>query len=88
MLRSDLCDNSDAYIFVKGTITVEGDDDDKTRNNVLFRSCISKINNTYLQTMQKILMFIVPMIRYSDNCSMTSGTLWNFCRDGINDNQN
>ena len=47
-LRSDLCDNSDAFIFVKGTITVEGDDDDKTRNNVLFRSCISKINNTYL----------------------------------------
>ena len=37
MLRSDLCDDSDAYIFVKGTITVEWDDDDKTRNNVLFR---------------------------------------------------
>ena len=24
MLRSDLCDYSDAYIVVKGTITVEG----------------------------------------------------------------
>ena len=32
MLRSDLCDYSDAYIVVKGTITVEGDDDDKKRN--------------------------------------------------------
>ena len=25
MLRSDLCDYSDAYIVEKGTITVEGD---------------------------------------------------------------
>ena len=29
MLISDLCDYSDAYIVVKGTITVEGDNDDK-----------------------------------------------------------
>ena len=29
MLRSNLCDYSDAYIVVKWTITVEGDDDDK-----------------------------------------------------------
>ena len=28
MLWSDLCDYSDAYIVGKGTITVEGDDDD------------------------------------------------------------
>ena len=26
MLRSDLCDYSDAYILVNGTITVAGDD--------------------------------------------------------------
>ena len=32
LLRSYLCDYSDAYIIVKGTITVEGDDDDKKRN--------------------------------------------------------
>ena len=31
MIRSDLCDYSDAYILVKGTITVEGDDDDDTK---------------------------------------------------------
>ena len=31
MLRSDLCDYSDAYIAAKGTITVEGDDDGKKR---------------------------------------------------------
>ena len=27
ILTSDLCDYSDAYIVVKGTITIEGDDD-------------------------------------------------------------
>ena len=31
-LTSDLCDYSNAYIVVKGRITVEGDNDDKTRN--------------------------------------------------------
>ena len=31
MLRSDLCDYSDVYIIVKGTITVEGDHDDKKK---------------------------------------------------------
>ena len=35
MLRSDLCDNSGAYVIVKRRITVEGDNDDKTRNKKL-----------------------------------------------------
>ena len=44
MIRSNLCDYSDAYIVVKGTITVEGDNDDRKRdekesfkNNTPFR---------------------------------------------------
>ena len=32
MLRSDFCDYSDAYIIIKGRITVEEDNDDKTRS--------------------------------------------------------
>ena len=31
MLRSDLCDSSDAYIFVKGTITVVGGSNDSKK---------------------------------------------------------
>ena len=27
MLTSDLCDYSDSYIVIKGTVTIEGDDD-------------------------------------------------------------
>ena len=47
LLRSDLCDYSDAYIVVKGTIPVDVNNDDKKlafKNNAPFTSCISKIN--------------------------------------------
>ena len=51
MLRSDLCDFSDAYIVVEGHITLEGDNDANKRNknlafkkNAPFINCISKIN--------------------------------------------
>ena len=54
MLRSDLCDYSDAYILIKGKITVNivtpranvGDKRNRPlafKNNAPFISCISKI---------------------------------------------
>ena len=50
-----LCDCSDAYIVVKGIMTVEGDNKAEKRNkkltftnNAPFRSCISKINDTFI----------------------------------------
>ena len=69
MLRSDLCYCSDVYIFLKGRIIVEGDNDDKTRNkklifknNVQFRSCISKINCAFINNAEDfdIVMPIIP----------------------------
>ena len=37
--------------------------------------------------MQKILIFLCQCIlfKYSDNCSIPSGSLWNYCRDEVND---
>ena len=55
MLRSYLCDNSDAYIVVNGTIDLlaaAANENDKPerdvafKNNPPFRSCISKIKST------------------------------------------
>ena len=53
MLRSDLCDYSDEYIVLKGTINIGiAGNNNMTekglvfKNNAPFRSCISKINNT------------------------------------------
>ena len=54
MLRPNLCDFSDAYIVIKGTITVTNRNNDAYnkkspfKNNALFISCISKINNTLI----------------------------------------
>ena len=50
MFRSDLCDFSDAYSVVKGTITVVRPNNSKRnrtvtfKNNAPFINCISKIN--------------------------------------------
>ena len=61
MLKSNLCDYSDAYILVTKTITIEGEGDDdaakqadERNKKVLFKNCspftdsISKINNTQI----------------------------------------
>ena len=69
MLRSALCDYSDAYIAVKGTINDERDDDndDKARNKklilkntALFRSYIWNINNTFIDNAEDIDI-VMPM---------------------------
>ena len=97
MLRSSLCDQSDAYIVVQGTITVEGTNNANARNknpafenNAPFRSCISKINNTFIDNAENlhIVMSMYNLFEYSNNYSKTSGSLWNYYRDEINDSTN
>ena len=68
MVRSDLCDYSDAYIVVKGIVTVSADERDRDemnrevilKNNALFISCISKINVVLVQNAED-LDIIMPM---------------------------
>ena len=55
MLRSDLRDHSDVYIVVKARISVTGTNNANRKNkkltvksNAPFRSCISKINSTFI----------------------------------------
>ena len=48
MLRSDLCDLSDAYIVVKETINLKADENDDmhqkdVNRNGPFRSCVKKL---------------------------------------------
>ena len=63
MLQSDLCDHSDTYIAVKGTITVtrRNNRDIKIRslaikNNAPFISSISKINNTLIDNAEDLML--------------------------------
>ena len=59
-------------------------------NNVAFRSCISKINNTFIDNAEDldIAMSMYNLLEYSDNYSLTSGNLWNYCRDEVNEDAN
>ena len=97
MLRSDLCDHSDAYIVVKGKITVEDTNPVNRRNkkltlknNAQFRSYTSKINNTFIDNAEDVGIVILTnnLLEYRDNYSMASGSFWNYYRGKMNDNAN
>ena len=89
MLKSDLCDYSDAYIVVKGTITVTYTKLDAYyrkltfKNNAPFISCFSKINNTLFDNAEDkdFVRSMYNLIEYSKSYSKTSGRLWNCYRD-------
>ena len=92
MLRSDLCDFSDAYIVVKGTITVTNPANnayDKKltfKNNAPFVSCVSKINNTLINNAED-LYIVMPMYNLLDNSknySKATESFWNYYRDELN----
>ena len=89
MLRSDLCDFSDAYIVVKGDITVTNPNNAKRnkavafKNNAPFINCISKINGIKIDNAED-LDVVIPMynlLEYSKNHRKTTGSLWNYYRD-------
>ena len=94
MLKSSLCDYSDAYILVKGTITVNntaaaGGAVNNPNKKVIFKSCapftngISEINNTQIDNAEDIdiVMPMYNLIEYSDNYAKTTGILWQYCKD-------
>ena len=101
MLRSNSCDYADAYILVKGTITITGAGDndaakrlDERNKGVIFKNCapftkcISRINNTDIDNAQDIdiVMPMYNLIGYSENYSKTSESLWQYYKDDPNDN--
>ena len=97
MLQSDLSDLSDAYIVVKGTVTIKADNYERKRNKSLalknsapFISCISKINNVLIVNGEEldIVMPMYNLIEYSKNYSKTSGSLWNNYRDELTNDTN
>ena len=80
MLKSSLCDNSDAYILIKGTISIAAQARDNPNNGIKkvvfnhcapFTDCISEINNTRIDNTKNIdvVMPMYNLIEYSDNYS-------------------
>ena len=97
MLISELRDYSNVYIAVKRTITVDGTNENNQtdkmitfKNNAPFRSCISTINNTFIDNAKDldIVMLTYNLLEHSGNYSLTSGSLWNYYKDEMNDNAN
>ena len=100
VIRSSLCDYSDAYILVKGNISVNNTETTAAPNNrnkkvifkncAAFTSCISKINNTQVHDAKNIdtVMPMNNVIEYSDNYLKKFGSLWQYCKDipAVNNN--
>ena len=101
MLRSNLCDYSDAFILVKGTITVTAPGANNNANNIRdkrhrslilknnapFVSCITRINGELIEDADDLDTFI-PMynlLEYSKNYRKTIGSLYNYYRDELRD---
>ena len=94
MLKSSLCDYSDAYILVKGTISVnntaaQGPAVNNTNKKVIFKNCapftncISEINNMQIDNAKDIdiVMPMYNLTEYSDNYAKTTGSLWQYGKD-------
>ena len=89
-LKSSLCDYSDAYILVKGKITITGAEADAAtrqadeRDKVVaykhcapFINCISEIINTQVDNAKDIDIVtpIYNLMEYSDNYAKTTESL-------------
>ena len=101
MLRCNLCHYVDAYILVNGRITITGAGDDGAarrpderdkgvtfKNCAPFTKCISRINNTEIDNTKDIdiVMRMYSLNEYSNNCSKTSRSLWQYYKDNPNNN--
>ena len=99
MLRSDLCDYSDAYVLVKGTITVTANGNNNNadnirdkrngplilKNNAPFVSCVTRINGELIEDADDldIVMPMYNLLEYSKNYRKTIGSFYNYYRDEL-----
>ena len=101
MLRSNLCDYADAYILVKGSITVTAPGVNNNANNIRdkrnralilknkapFVSCITRINGELIEDADDldIVMSMYNLLEYSKNYRKTIRSLYNYYRDELSD---
>ena len=92
MLKSSLCDYSDVYIVVGGTITIAafaagGSNNDNKQ--IVFKNCIPftdfiiEINNAQVDNGKDIdaVMPMYNLIKYTNNYLKTLLSLWQYYRD-------
>ena len=89
VIKANLCDYSDAYILVTGSI------ENKPKNSTVafkncapFQTCNININDEYVKAAKSldIIMSMYNLLEYSDNYEDTTGSLYQFKRDEPPDN--
>ena len=94
MLRSDLCDFSDAYTVLTSIRTKDANREflgvrnraSAFKNNAPFTNCISKINNVLIDNAEDldVVMPMYNLLEYSKNHWKTTGRLRIYNRDKPN----
>ena len=83
--QSNLCDYNDAYILVRGVITIVGDNGTKVafKNCTPFMKCIIKIDGTSIDDAENLdlVMRRYNLLEYSLNYSDTTNSLWFYSKD-------
>ena len=77
VLKSNLCDQNDAYILVRGGITIIGHQVTQVafKKCAPFTKCITKIDETTIDDAENLnlVMLMCILIEYSSNYSETTG---------------
>ena len=103
MIKTNLCDYSDACILVKGTISVpnmaaQEADVNNANKEVTFKNCapstncVTEIKNTQVENVEYVVkvMPLYNLLEYNNVYSKISGSLWQYYRDepALDDNGN
>ena len=88
VIKSSLCDYSDAYILVTGDIAATGGNENTKvafKNCAPFRRCVTHINGEHVKTAENldIIMPMYNLFEYSDNYADYFGSLMQFKRDEL-----
>ena len=91
LLESSLCDYCSAYSLVTGSMRITSAANNTKaafKNCTSFTNCRTEINETFVDKIEhiSIAMPMYNLIEYSNNYSDTSGSLWQFKRDEIEEN--
>ena len=79
VLESNLCSYNDAYILVKGDVTITGDKAHQVafKNCAPFIKCITKIDETAIDQDLDLVMPMYNLIQ----CTSNYGNLWFYSKD-------
>ena len=88
VLKFNLCDYNDAYILVRGDITIVGHNGTQVafKNCAPFIKCTTKIDGTATDDTEDLDLVILmySLLEYSSNCSDMTASLWFHSKNEVN----